>query len=171
MVTVKTNNPCHHHSNLYLFLSLSFLICVFFSFDASFLPFIFLSLFYLFPQFLNISKTHFDSEEVLFSIKNEISKLLNPLKLLGFIPFPTFLSSCQIYQNLPFLHILKYIIIFINIIMYIKLLLNVLFTSDRPPKIKNTSSNLVWSYFLIFDLYNFLKGQRMWKWLLGYNEN
>ena len=49
---VKTNNPCRHHSNLYLFLSLFSFLSLFF---IPFPRFIFLSLSYLFSQLLNFS--------------------------------------------------------------------------------------------------------------------
>ena len=32
MLTIKTNNPWHHHSNIYLLLSLSFIFCLFWPF-------------------------------------------------------------------------------------------------------------------------------------------
>ena len=81
----------------------------FFSFSVTFLLtfpsfyiLIFSRLFYLFPQLLNFRKTHFRSDEVLFSIKNEI--LLNPL--------PVLVSLIFIITYLPKSTIPPYICVF-----------------------------------------------------------
>ena len=75
MVTIKTNKPYHHHSNLYLFLF--FLFPFLDLFFRPIHPFISLSLFYRFPQLVNFRNIHFHSDELLFSINNET--LSNPL--------------------------------------------------------------------------------------------
>ena len=50
---------------------------------------------------------------------DEISKLLNPLSVLVYPIFRLPLSSCQIYQNLPFLHMFDvYICIYLNMYLH-----------------------------------------------------
>ena len=109
IVTVKTNSPSHHHSNLYLFLFLSFLSGLFF---RPFPPFKFLSLLYLFPHLLNFKEIIFILKKFFFSMKNEISKLLNPSSVLVF-PLIFIIMS-------PFLYGLS-LDYYISIIKYLKL--------------------------------------------------
>ena len=106
MVTVKTNNPYHHHSNLYLFPVL------FFSLSVSNLLTLSLPLyFYIFVIILSISSTAImqkNSKFLIcrsFSLNKERNITTKPVVSVCFIHFSfLFLSSCQIYQNLPFLH-------------------------------------------------------------------
>ena len=51
----------------------------------------------------------------IFWIKNQISKLLNPLSVLVYPHFRLLISSCQIYQNLPFLSLSLSLYIYIYI--------------------------------------------------------